>query len=61
VINPLVGAAAPPAMGVVGMRRPQFYVDITTVRRTMGMALLGATDVIVTVSPQARATTTRRW
>ncbi|MBL8685434.1 MAG: hypothetical protein JNK05_40030 [Myxococcales bacterium] len=51
VIMPLVGAAAPPMMAAVGMSS-EFYVDITTVRRTMG-ASMGANDVIVAVSPRA--------
>jgi hypothetical protein len=51
LVMPLTGAAAPASMGVVGMGT-SFYVDITTVRRTMGMAA-GRTDVLVTVAPQA--------
>jgi hypothetical protein len=51
LVMPLTGAAAPAAMGVVGMSA-EFLVDITVVRRTTGMSA-ATTDVLVTVAPRA--------
>ncbi|MFO0559865.1 MAG: hypothetical protein U0269_17735 [Polyangiales bacterium] len=51
IVMPLVGAAAPPAMPAVGAST-EFYVDITTVRRTMG-ASANFNDVVVAISPRA--------